>query len=359
MLELVQTALGTRKGLSSPPASLDQWQAVLREVVEHSLVGITFPAVEKLGQEMEVPPEIGFPWSMAVDEIRRKNARQKEMVAQLNTLFQEAGFRCCLLKGQVSASLYPDPSLRQSGDIDIWLDRGRERIMEYLRANYAIERTRYIHCEARILGKKPLEVHFTPSWMFSPFANRNLQKWFASQAEEQFSSFDEGLGVCTPTLRFNGVYMLLHIFRHVFEEGIGLRQLMDYYFLLTHLDADDRAAVCRDLRHLGLWRFAGGLMYALEKAFLMDEGIMLCPPDKRLGTVLLEKVMVSGNFGHSDPVFANRESKTEGILAHGWRKIKRNLGMLRISPSEVLWMPIFVTWQYFWRKKNGYLYKGR
>ncbi len=153
--------------------------------------------------------------------------------------------------------------------------------------------------------------------------------------------------------------MLLHIFRHVFEEGIGLRQLMDYYFLLTHLDSDDRAAVCRDLRHLGLSRFAGGLMYALRQAFMIDEGIVLCPPDKKLGTILLEKVMVSGNFGHSDPVFANRESKNEGILAHGWRKIKRNLGMLRISPSEVLWMPLFVTWQYFWRRRHGYLDKGR
>ena len=133
---------------------------------------------------------------------------------------------------------------------------------------------------------------------------------------------------------------------------------MDYYYLLHHLTAEEREDVLRDLRHLGLYRFAGAVMYVLREVFGMDEAQMLCPPNDRRGALLLEAILESGNFGHADPLFAGK-ARTEGILAHGWRKIKRNLRFLRLCPSEVCWMPFFVTWQYFWRRKNGYLYKGR
>lgn len=359
MLELVQIALGKREMFSNPPASLKEWSDMLGQVAEHSLVGITFPAVEKLSEKIEVPPEASYPWSKALEKIRSRNSRQRTDITRLHALFREAGFRDCLLKGQVSASFYPDPTFRQSGDIDIWLEGSREAIMDYLRSHHDVEGTRYIHCEVRILGKKPVEVHFTPSWMFSPLANRKLQRWFAAQAPEQFSHFDDALGICVPTLRFNGVYMLLHIFRHVFEEGIGLRQLMDYHFILSHLDDADRAAVVDDLRRLSLLRFAGAVMYVLQAVFRTDDSTLLCKSDPQRGKILLGLILQSGNFGHADPVFANGKSKSEGILAHGWRKIKRNLRYLALCPSEVLWMPWFVTWQYFWRKKHGYLYKGR
>ena len=46
--------------------------------------------------------------------------------------FEQEGFRCCILKGQGNALLYPDPYMRTPGDIDIYLEGGRKRIMEYV-----------------------------------------------------------------------------------------------------------------------------------------------------------------------------------------------------------------------------------
>lgn len=43
----------------------------------------------------------------------------------------------------------------------------------------------------------------------------------------------DGFGEITvPTLSFNVIYILSHLYRHVFTEGIGLRQLLDYYFVI-------------------------------------------------------------------------------------------------------------------------------
>ena len=359
LFELIQFSIGTRDDFPSAPDSVEAWKALLQQVAEHSLVGITFPAIWKMSTTGAVPVEIYYPWEVAVRKIISKNQWQRKAVAELNHLFLDNGFRNCILKGQAAAAYYPQSSLRQSGDIDIWLEGSRETIMAFLRSRYEVYKTRYIHCEAKVLDNVRVEVHFTPSWMFSPFANRRLQRWFASRSDGQFSHFDDSLGCNVPTTVFNAVYMLLHIYRHVMEEGIGLRQLLDYYYVLKRMDETGRKTVVRDLKQLRLYRFAGAVMFVLRSSFLADESILLCPPDARLGTILLESILESGNFGHSDPVFANPDSKTEGILAHGWRKIKRNLRYLLLSPTEVLWMPWFVTWQYFWRRKHGYLYKGR
>ena len=56
----------------------------------------------------------------------------------------------------------------------------------------------------------------------------------------QFQLYEKSVGLAFPSIRFNTVYSLLHIFRHVFHEGIGLRQLLDYYYILLHTNENIR-----------------------------------------------------------------------------------------------------------------------
>lgn len=151
--------------------------------------------------------------------------------------------------------------------------------------------------------------------------------------------------------------MLIHIYRHFLEEGIGLRQLLDYHYVLKALPESDRAAVCCDLETLGFKKFAAGVMYILQEVFRTPASIMLVEPDEKFGRFLLEEVMVSGNFGRFDP--RNAHAKGEGKLQHTCRKVNRSLRFMRYFPGEVFWMPGFMLWQYLWRRKNNYLYKGR
>lgn len=358
-LEFLQLSVGTREGLVHVPESQEQWVRLFHLFDEQALLGVSYIAVEKVSRETDLPAVVLLSWENAVRAIRALNQEYMQSVRDVFRSFSDNGFRCCILKGQASAALYPHPYLRQAGDIDIWVDGTRDKVMDFLRSNYKLYKTRYIHADVKMLDNIRVEVHFTPSWMFSPFSNRRLQRWFRSCAPDQFDNHDDALGVSVPTYRFDGVYMMLHIYRHLLEEGIGLRQLMDYYYLLLHLDGEDRDAVVHDLRHLGLFRFAGAVMYVLEEVFLLDSGYMLCRPSPRTGRLLLEELFVSGNFGRSNPVFSNEKSRKEGIAAHGLRKMRRNLRFILISPSEVFWMPLFNTWHYFWRRRKGYLYKGR
>lgn len=356
-LELLQVAVGNRTTLSCFPATEGEWVALVKEAERQGLLGVFFSAIQTLLPEADIPMVVYFSLEKAARKIRDRNREQLEAIRSLAAFFRERGYRTCLLKGQAAGAYYPDPLLRQSGDIDIWVEGERKAVISMLARQYSFRKILYIHADVRMMQNICVEVHFTPSWMNAWRSNRRLQRWFAAVAGEQFSHEDDKLGCPVPTTHFNGVYMVDHIYRHLLEEGVGLRQILDYYYVLRQLDDTGRERVRQDLKQLRLLRFAGSLMYVLQEVFLLDSTYLLCPPDPKGGAFLLESALISGNFGRADA--RNAHSKDESLPAHVRRKLRRSLRLLRRYPSEVLGMPFFMLWQYLWRRRNGYLYHGR
>lgn len=356
--ELVQMALGNRESLSKPPQTREEWAELCTLAARHNFLGLTFPIIDELHDTLEnIPLSVYSRWAMVTEKIQKKNVKMMGYCRDLYLKFRADGFRTCVLKGQAAAALYPNPMLRQSGDIDLWVEGDRQVVVDYLRSRCEVYKVVYHHCDTKLLPDVGVEVHFTPSWMNAPWSNGRLQEWFESVQENQFSNYDEELGFCVPTLRFNAVYMLVHIYRHVLEEGVGLRQLLDYYYVLKHMDNDDRITARADIETLRLEDFAASVMYVLKKVFLISNDDLLYAPDEREGRFLLKEIMRAGNFGRFDE--RNAHKKGEGLVAHGKRKVGRGLRYLLHYPSEVLFMPQFIIWQYFWRRSLGYLYKGR
>ena len=152
----------------------------------------------------------------------------------------------------------------------------------------------------------------------------------------------------TPTLAFNRVYILVHIYRHLFHEGIGLRQLLDYYFVLHQgFTEEERTETMRTLRSLRMQRFTAAVMWVLQEVFAMDERYLLTDPNEEEGRFLLSEIMLAGNFGHYDERIKRSAKVTEwGLFC---RRVGRNLRFLRSYPSEVLWSPCFKLWHAVFR----------
>ena len=196
----------------------------------------------------------------------------------------------------------------------------------------------------------PVEVHFVPTWFYNPFVNRRLQRWLEGQLNAQFGNKSE-LNFCVPTTAFNLVYVLIHIYRHLFDEGVGLRQLLDYYYILIHSTEEVRTETMMVLTSLRMKRFIGAVMYVMKDVFGMDDTYLLCQPLKKDGGFLLNEIMQAGNFGHYD----ERNKHHQGRLANGWQNVKRNMRFVLHYPQEVCWMPAWKIWHWCWRKKMGYL----
>ena len=159
-----------------------------------------------------------------------------------------------------------------------------------------------------------------------------------------------------PSTDFNLVYILIHIYRHIFDEGVGLRQLLDYYFVLKNSTEEQRLKAYSFLQTIGMNRLPKGVMWIMQEAFAMESSYLLCAPDKRIGKKILTEVMIGGNFGHSDERYKHKNNSitnnlgVENLLLH----IQRNIKYLRYFPSEVVWSVPFYVWHYFWRKNNGW-----
>jgi hypothetical protein len=351
--ELIQITVGTRDGFSRVP-SAKVWAAIFDMAEKQSLVGVLLVGMEKLPAEQRPPQRLLLEWigiqQIAVSTNYNQDRRSKE----LYEWFKEKGFDNCIIKGQGVARLYPQPELRQAGDIDIWVNADRDDVVgKMLTESIGVSVIDYVNCHAAFFDDVEVEVHFRPSYFFNPFANRRLQKWIQKKKSVQMTSFDDAVGFCYPTISFNLVFSLIHIYRHVFSEGIGLRQLMDYYFILKHSTEAERKEAFDTLCSLGLKRFVATVMHVMRRVFNIDTSLLLCQPNQNEGDYLLAEILRGGNFGRYDD--RNKNLPSENRMKRGVENLKRNLRFLKHYPSEVMWSPAFKFWHWCWRKWKGYL----
>ena len=353
--------LGSKEDMSRVIAGMN-WHGLYSFASKQALQGLCFDGIERLGEEYPeelkqnpIGRELLMTWMGKAQQIRRQNMKVNAVAGKLFSMLREDGLRCCILKGQGNALMYPNPYSRTPGDIDVWIDASRERIMEYAQKKFELEDDiRLQHLETSLDGVS-VELHFFPCSMNNPIYHARLQKWFRRNADLQCShivGLPDGAGdIAIPTTAFNVVYQLTHLYHHFFDEGIGMRQIIDYYYVVNN----DELLVIRDtlqkeLKHLGLWKFAGAVMYVLHEALGLSEEKMIAPIDEKRGKLLLSEILNGGNFGQ---YFTKYGGFTHQSMAKKYfLKIWRNIHFITFYPAEALSEPIFRTWHFFWRLKH-------
>ena len=435
------------------------WQELYSFASKQALLGLCFEGIERLGKEYPeelkqnpIGRELLMTWMGKAQQIRRQNMKVNAVAGKLFSMLREDGLRCCILKGQGNALRYPNPYSRTPGDIDVWIDASRERIMEYAQKKFEQEDDiRLQHLETSLDGV-PVELHFFPCSMNNPIYHARLQKWFRRNADLQCSNIvglpDRAGDIAIPTTSFNVIYQLTHLYHHFFDEGIGMRQIIDYFIVVndfsknvflnnksskitpslftlkegstSHPDplslrgeggnrptrcseplrskdggpskvspncagwdrrgvsGDTGSVSCssasgssitsvssasttdssastaldvvqRELKYLGLWKFAGAVMYVLHEVLGLAEDKMIVPVDEKRGRLLLAEILDGGNFGRHFTKYAGFTHQSMGKKY--FLKIWRNMHFVRYYPAEALSEPIFRTWHFFWRLK--------
>ncbi len=318
------------------------------------MVGVLYDALERLPREQLPPKPILLSWYALTEQISTTNERMDKDCVWISEYFKEAGFRNAILKGQGNAQLYPNPKRRQSGDIDIWLEGGRKEIIDYVLGMFPGQQVLWHEIKFPIKKDTIIEVHPLPSLLFCPADNRRLQILYGECKDATFNNripLADG-SICVPTWEMNVIFQMTHIYHHFFFEGVGFRQIMDYYYLLNNGDVPPEAKeqAKRTIGSLHLMRFAGALMWVLRDVFLLEEERLLVSPNEAEGVFMLREMMLAGNFGKYDERNKVMITKWERF----WNITRRSLRFATRYPRVVAWLPWHRLCQFAWRRWNGY-----
>lgn len=358
LLELVRIAIGNQKTLSHSPSPEEWWQ-IYDAANRQSLLGVCFEGVSMLNEAFRPDAGLFYQWLSMVAQIQEQNAHVDRQTAEMWRKLKDAGLQAAVLKGQGIAVLYDIrgkkvegskeslATLRQSGDIDIWVKGGYRKVCDFVQKTIPTDDVAYHRFHYDAFEDTEVELHHRPTLMRNLFDDRRLERWYDSFGADSFV-YLEDKGFAVPSYEFNRIFILTHIYRHFLFEGVGLRQVMDYYFVLRNgrVLKEDAKEVIRTLRFLRLEKFAGAMMWVLKEKFGLEEDCLICEPDEKEGRFLLNELLMSGNFGQTDKRYQyKRLFKMQLLLFRGSH-------LLIHYPSEVIWSPIWIVYHWFWKRKK-------
>lgn len=357
--ELIRVAIGTQDCLSRLPTEAE-WKELFDMAVKQSLVGICFAGLHQLGADSDdgfakigMSEDLFFNWIGMATQINMRNETVNRQCAELQNRLAADGLRSCVLKGQGVAALYGEKlcGFRQSGDIDLWHDGSPKETVGRLKdIGIKLRNVNIKHANADVFKDTDVEIHFVPSWFYNPLVNRRFKVWINAQTEIQMTH--ENADLTVPTAEFNVVYLLVHIFRHLLDEGVGMRQLMDYCFALKSLPISLKSQCFDTICSFNMHRIASAVMWIMLDVFGIDKEYLLCESDAKEGAFLLSEVMEAGNFGHHDVrIVRGRKS----AFGRGWASFNRNLRFVTRYPYEVICAPFWKLWHWSWRMKYNWL----
>lgn len=350
VFELLLVSTGAKRTLSHPYAD-KEWEKAYNLAEEQTIAGALLDALENVRDESpELMPSkmLLLQWIGSCQVIEQTSRQKEEAGKQVVDYFHTNGFACQILKGSSVGRYYPQPLRRSSGDIDLWLDGGRKKIYDFARAfdkDGKLYGVNYHHIHFHLLEDVHIEVHIWPSFLSSPLRNWCLHKFCKQHRPTMEASM--------PSLAFDRVFILLHCYRHICGDGVGLRQIMDYFYLLRQgFTEEERKDAVYWIKKLGMARFARGLMWVLQDVFGLEKEYLIVEPDEKEGRFILNEIMLTGNMGHSD---SRSWGSKQTALSRFILNLRRDLYLAGHYPHEAFWQPFFSIWLYFWRLFNGLL----
>ena len=336
------------------------WRGLFAFAQHQAIVGTLLKGIESIKEARNtIPHDILYQWIGYSQQIEGQNRLVNKRCAELIEKLAKDGYDSCILKGQGNACCYPDPYSRTPGDIDVWVKAKSDvrckkedvkKVIRFVREKNPSGVACNIHVEYGDFGGVEVEIHYRPASLHNPIYNRRLMSWIRSQEKSVFDhscQLPSGEQICVPTMEFNIVYQLTHMYKHVMLEGLGLRQVIDYYYLLKSDVRDKMDDVKETLKYLNLYDFAGAVMYILHDVLGLEEKYLIVPVDKRRGEFLFEEILRGGNFGKYDT--RDYMVKWDNPVGSWLRHLERDLRLVRYFPSESLWEPVSRVYQHFWR----------
>lgn len=326
--ELLKTAIDNRKCLTRS-MSVDEWDTIYYICELQEVIGFVFTGILKLPEEQMPPSELFAKWQKEAQKENEKRDKVAEICWKACETHGKNGFNSCVL---MPCGVYSDPK-----DVDIlcWSkDKkdGKRTIVEYVNFQYVASTH---HIKPKVVrhhvnlesGNVPLEVRFKSDYLNCPWYNKRFEAWVREMVEKPSTSNNNKL-----PYEFYVVYLMLHLYRKLFCEGIRLGHMLEYYMVLREFNGE-RSEVMHIIERLGMKKFAGAVMYVLQAVFAMPDECLICKSDARHGSFVLNMTMMAGEYTRY--IERTRTLSHLGRIGHHLYWLKRNRPFITQYPAEM------------------------
>lgn len=285
------------------------WQLIIKLAKEQTLLGIVYSAICKLPKELQPKRDILMRLHTMLTLNRQYYALHSEVLGKLLKLLKDGGIeRPVLLKGLGVATNYLDPTIRQCGDIDLYVGESLYKKAcdiiinsgDAVYDDYSEGSDHHFHLK---YCNVDVEIHKNATYATSiAYHSREFMQWNREQLEggelRVVTIGREEVHLAPYT--FEVVYLFYHAWRHFLSGGIGLRQFCDWSrYINAFYDKIDSEALAKLLKYYGIERpFALFSAIAVEELGLPKERFPNYNLAKAKGyKKVLDRIWYGGNFG--------------------------------------------------------------
>ena len=242
--QLIRVPIGAQDSLTRPPTA-KEWQQLYDMAKKQSLVGVCFAGVQKLG------------FASYDNDDENENPSNLSNNSNLSLLRQSGDIDGYVACGMSAARAYAEKVC------------GRKCRYDYKNLHWPI----YSDSSTCSAQDTEVEMHYRVDVIMDVLKHGRMQKFWDSHTDEILggrSVLAPGHSITCPSLQLNSFYILFHCYRHLFEDGVGLRQVMDYYFVLKAQNelADASASKAETMglvKDFGMKRFTSAMMWIMQE----------------------------------------------------------------------------------------------
>ena len=314
-----------RAALWNTPMALEEpidWEAVMKIARHHgNSVLLSDMAVRMADHQKPTAEMLGrMQAEMRGNLVNQMKLRQ--ILVSAVQLLREHNIEPVLLKGFSLAMLYPNPSLRQFGDIDIFV--GLEcfhQACDVLRGmpgsynwGHEVDSGRHYNLE---FGNLAMEIHRVSGDVQDDKEHEVYDGIERDGLFEHTRRVDlDGFEITVPSKEFMVFFTFYHAWHHFLTSGVGLRQLSDVAMTLHvyhgQLDLDKLRRWLDTMHLMRPWQTFGYLM--VDCLGLSETEMPFYDPScRRKARRLYDRLMREGNFRRNSRF---KQRNPQGRLAH-------------------------------------------
>lgn len=346
LFSLVRSAMWGRPDdgmVSVFPLSASEWRSVLLLARHQTVTGLAFRGLDNLPDSFQPPMGVLAEWIAYVDRIESANRLMDRTLGRMNDHFASVGVKAVLQKGQGIAMMYPDPLLRECGDIDIYVscNGGRPDPLEGFASpcgGLMPDGSRMYEVDGIVV-----ELHSRLLDIAAPSGRWYADALVRDSGFERLGDGASGSDLLVPSPEVNLLLLSSHILKHAFGVGIGLRQFCDMAMAYSYYCGRVDGLRLREIyRRTGLLKWSALLHSFLVDHLGMDEKMLPYQENKSISSdILLDIILKGGNFG----LFTDRREKaSRNVASRKWDTfmsfVENMRFAMRFAPAEWFWTAV-------------------